>query len=753
MTAPTFRAKDNGSGQGAADVVLTKPTGTVNNDILLAAVVCDPGQTLAPPGGWTELYSDPADNFGIWWKRAASEGASYTFVATGGSNPRIAVGTIVGYKDCPTDISPTIGVVTKQTSVSVKGASVTPPTQGAIILHIGACVGTVNEVVTSTPPVGFKERDDFQAVDDPAQVQVAISEAYVLPHGPTGDRIATLSVSKQNWGVQVILYQTPLSAGTSDGAGQETLVELTHWDEIAAAETTKKYSSRGIIFSGGEFYEGRILGPVEVSQNAADLIAVGGQVATTVSSIVLNNKDGALDTIHRRMTAIGRALVIKTVKVTSGTDSAVGAGAASNAVTVFAGIVAALTPSGTNMMVSVSDLAERFDTPLQIDEYPGTSGLGGNTELKGLTKPLTFGRCFNIWPQELGNFTLGDGSLYTFQASSRPINDIVAVYERGVLMTSIGTAPGAGQYREWLSDGVFQLGFTPNGIITCTVKGDDPASDIYANQHGEVITRMLTTFGPLLATSNLETSTFTAIDALISGEIGIHFRAGDRTLTREAVGRVLRSGGIWLAGGRNGKLRLSMSRPVATERIRLTEPDIVSLRPVSLPSSLQPAPITIDIESEINWHPLTDISSSVTGSLRRQLSGHGRTVTATSNGLSARQKVPRTWTIKSLWFDDTSAQAQADQIIAWVEQGLQAIEVVTDRYRNTVEIGYACEIDSYPRFGLDLGFAGIVAGWREAPAKGRVTLLLIGSSVTDGNELREDSSPELREDGTEELRE
>jgi len=89
-------------------------------------------------------------------------------------------------------------------------------------------------------------------------------------------------------------------------------------------------------------------------------------------------------------------------------------------------------------------------------------------------------------------------------------------------------------------------------------------------------------------------------------------------------------------------------------------------------------------------------------------------------------KPPRSWTIQGLWFNDTDGQTRADQIRAWVEPGLRTFEVTTDRYLNQVELGMACEIDSYPRFSLSGGFAGIVAGWREAPVNGRVTLILIG---------------------------
>jgi hypothetical protein len=237
---------------------------------------------------------------------------------------------------------------------------------------------------------------------------------------------------------------------------------------------------------------------------------------------------------------------------------------------------------------------------------------------------------------------------------------------------------------------------------------------------------MLKDFGPLLASGDVESSTFTDVDTVLPGEIGIFFPAGDRSTAREAIERVLRSGGIWLAGRRNGKVGLSMAMPVAAERLRLKQSYIVGLRPLPLPSSLQPTPSTVTVETEKNWYPLANIASSITGSTRRKLAGRGRTVKAVSADLETRQKPKRTWPIVGLWFNDASGQTRADQISAWIEPGLRVFEVTTNRYLNQVELGMGCEIETYPRFGLSGGFAGIVAGWREDPARGQVTLTLIG---------------------------
>jgi hypothetical protein len=58
----------------------------------------------------------------------------------------------------------------------------------------------------------------------------------------------------------------------------------------------------------------------------------------------------------------------------------------------------------------------------------------------------------------------------------------------------------------------------------------------------------------------------------------------------------------------------------------------------------------------------------------------------------------------------------------------EGYRVVFNRYRNQVEMGHVGRIDYYRRFGLVNDFTGIVVGWSEVPAKGQVTLVLIGPS-------------------------
>jgi hypothetical protein len=89
MAAPAFRQIATLGGSSATSAVISKPTGTVDNDVMVAYLHVEGTKTLTPPSGWALIDSRPtADttftNY-LYWKRAASEGASYTWSWTGNS--------------------------------------------------------------------------------------------------------------------------------------------------------------------------------------------------------------------------------------------------------------------------------------------------------------------------------------------------------------------------------------------------------------------------------------------------------------------------------------------------------------------------------------------------------------------------------------------------------------------------------------------------------------------------------------------
>lgn len=511
-----------------------------------------------------------------------------------------------------------------------------------------------------------------------------------------------------------------------DGFGARDYVapDLLPPDLVSAglAVATARYADRGLIFADHSFYRAGLMGDAVISQSAFDALGMGGRVGLTAAQIELWNGDKGLDLIAAQGRATGRNIRIQTVAATAPWRSDAG-GDLTAAQTAFAGVIAALTPSGQRMQLTLDDMAWRLSKPLQPNLYGGSGGLDGGDDLKGKPKPVSFGWRYNLAPVFLGQVDLGDGAKNTYQSHWRPMAGHDVVRERGVAMAKVDAAPGVGEWRDWPDIGCFQIGFSPNGAITCDARGD--AVGFYAATTAQILQRLLTTLGPLFSPAELDLPSFGLVDTQILGEAG--WGAGAEVVAAaDAVADIAQQQGIWAIGNRAGHLRLALAQYLTgVENLSLDVGDIVSLVPEAVPASLQPTPSSIEIVAARNWSPLTDISSGVSAVERSALAGQGRTVRQTSVLISGRQFQQRTLAPGGLFRLDVDAQRRGQQLLTWLEKGLRVFTVTTDRYLNQVEIGHVARI-TYPLYGLPGGFTGVVAAWSEQVRKRRLTMTLVG---------------------------
>ncbi|HEY1503413.1 MAG TPA: hypothetical protein VGF92_03885 [Stellaceae bacterium] len=374
-----------------------------------------------------------------------------------------------------------------------------------------------------------------------------MDEGFDALHGLALDDITLISIP---FALPVLL---PLDRGDEPGA-VATLVDVDAYDPNLAAVVTQRWADRGLIYPDDTAYQARLKSRVRVSQSGFDSIGVGGRVALTFASIELYNEDEAFARMIEEGLALGRHAVVKTMPAPAQAASDAGGGDLANAATVFTGIVAAMAAARTGMQLTLSDLGDRLNTPLQAALYAGTGGLEGSQELTGTPKPIALGFTYNSTPVYIGLVDLGDGALPTYQSNWRQILGHSAVRERGVTMTKVTSAPGVGQWRDWPAQGCFQIGFTANGIITCDLRGD--AAGGYASTTAQVIQHMLTALGAQFSTSDLDALSFSNLDARMPGEIG--WRQGNDPISAvDALEQLLQHCGVWSSGGRDGKLRVA----------------------------------------------------------------------------------------------------------------------------------------------------------------------------------------------------
>lgn len=486
---------------------------------------------------------------------------------------------------------------------------------------------------------------------------------------------------------------------------------------------TAGYATRGTDLPASTPWLPRVLGDVTLAQSAIDGLGFGGVVALATGEIPLWDGDNALADLDRYGVADNRALRLRVLPVANAVASDFGQ-PFSAAVLAFQGVARSVR-RGANQRgsIEVGDITDRFAVPLQPLRYLGTGGLEGGPELKDAPKPVTLGRVYNLAPVYVGRVNLGDGLLDTYQVHWRSFQALDAVRIRGVEQTLVGTAPGVGQARAWLAQGVFQLGGSPDGAVTADVRGD--AVGGYVGTTAGIVKRLLESLNPGLGTQDLDATSFAFADVDLPGEIGIYI--GAQPVTAAAVlGDICAGSGAVVAGGRGGLVRIFDPIARAAAQFTLEPQQILACEPVPLPATLRPLPIAVAIGWRPNRFPLgQDVAGAVPAAVRQQLtsaaSGPERVLALAT---LARQAQQRDLVLPGLYWAQADAAARAQRWRDWIEHGPRCVRIVTDRYLGQVELGQVGRF-AYPGSGFDTGALGVVLGWREQLAGRRLELTIV----------------------------
>lgn len=150
-----YRASSGNGNSSATSVTVTKPSGTLDGDLLVVGIYTESPNGITPPAGWTlaTSHAHTSGNFSlfVFWKIAATEGASWVFSHTTGTNAWItstcgAYSGALGTNDTRVDVfgssEGTSALLTAQTAPSV-----TPTASGALLVQLTTSIegGTTTE--------------------------------------------------------------------------------------------------------------------------------------------------------------------------------------------------------------------------------------------------------------------------------------------------------------------------------------------------------------------------------------------------------------------------------------------------------------------------------------------------------------------------------------------------------------------------------------------------------------------------------
>lgn len=209
MADPLFRSSSNVSASTAATFAVTKPTGTVDGDLLTAYELTSlgGGSDPATPTGWS-LKDTQTAGIGLVLQRfeklAASEGASWTFNGAGGSP--------VGNESSVYVVCSSPGGTASEGSSKASGSSVTADPGSYTTLQANELLivawGVDTSVATTTPHASFT---GLSTIGGTAKLTVGYKSQAVA--GASANTSATISTSS-SWGAILAAIPPPTAGAT-----------------------------------------------------------------------------------------------------------------------------------------------------------------------------------------------------------------------------------------------------------------------------------------------------------------------------------------------------------------------------------------------------------------------------------------------------------------------------------------------------------------------------------------------------------
>jgi hypothetical protein len=251
-------------------------------------------------------------------------------------------------------------------------------------------------------------------------------------------------------------------------------------------------------------FTGKLLKGLEFHVSIVDS-DIGRKMSTGVGELQLDNSDRAFDTLYANNTIDGRRVLLKYGQITipglvpSSFDTYP---------TLLDGIAEDWFLDASELRITLRDNAFKMDVPASANAYGGTGTTDGDAGLTGKRKPLAYGVVNNVTPAQINATNL----VYQVH-DGNAVNAIPAVYDFGYALPTPGTVgPDAdyasyaaliaatisnGHYATCKALGLFRLGSTPAGAVTCDVQGDSGGTGGYVTDTAAIVRRIIAVAAPL----------------------------------------------------------------------------------------------------------------------------------------------------------------------------------------------------------------------------------------------------------------
>lgn len=249
--------------------------------------------------------------------------------------------------------------------------------------------------------------------------------------------------------------------------------------DLAATLQVVRLSDRGWIGEPGDTllpntaYLPRLAEPPALERNLPLYPDTSRRLAVTAGELRLANGDGALDLLAGDWSVAGRRVVLRRGPHRRPLHAPFAE------FSLVAELRAAGAASGTSRLaMPLRPAAAELDLPV-CATYAGSGGMEGPTSLKGQFKPRLYGLKRNLEPQAV------DPGLLLYQIHDGPIEQVLAVRDRGAALTAAGdhasyaalagATVAGGSYQTCLALGLLRVGSVPSSL-TVDARGDNAAA-------------------------------------------------------------------------------------------------------------------------------------------------------------------------------------------------------------------------------------------------------------------------------------
>jgi len=347
--------------------------------------------------------------------------------------------------------------------------------------------------------------------------------------------------------------------------------------------------------------------------------------------------------------------------------------------------------------IQMSRVRLTLDSKLRLLDVPAQNSVyetAANSALLGLPKPLVFGKVRNITPVLLDPVDL------VYQVHDGAINDVTAVYDRGVPLTKVTTSPGLGEYLVSAGNGTFQLGGAPAGEVTCDVTGQMGLSNLWWSVFRAIIEHTTFSVTP-------DNGDHLAMLIAFPGDGGLY--VGPQQVTSLELLREVAEGAgafFWADFGANirvNHLYVSPAAPVIT----LDGTEVLEMERTPLAREFDPAVYRLAVGYDRNYTVQSDLADAVEASRIGDVALPERTFINEDLSTLSRRPLAKNISLSSHFITQDGARNLAQAMMSIWKTPRARLRLKTGFVGILLQLGDAVTLD-LNRFGLSGGVAARV---------------------------------------------